>query len=523
MLSLSVSIIMLSSALKSIATSLQQMSNVSYDAILKTLAGVVSILGLMFIMSNIPSLDPMRVIGIAIAMLTLSAALNKYALGLETLASVPFSSIFKGMLALVTGLTVLSLVSKIMNPSVTAILKISFSVLVLGGALLIVAASLKTLADTFNQNVTGMWETLTQFLYGFLDFVQTNAVKLVELLESVITVLLQAIINIMPKLREALTEIIKMALGVFRDALPDLLKTIGELITGVLKMLKENISNWASDLLEILIKLIDTLTKYLPQLIESLGSFLETFIVSSLNDLSKRISPILNAAITFVLKLIHDLGVTIKNRSRDFAETFVEFGFNLMEGLKIGIVAGLAKILEHIPGIGGAIADGFRNIFGIHSPSTVMEEMGKYLDEGLAKGVIENADHTADKMSDSMSKVLTAVNGTLENEIDDSLVLTPVLDLSNINAGARNISSIMSGISSGSVSLSGKYASMAASNLNNRNSSGSQQIQNGTTNNTDNYYVTFNVETNDPEELARQTDIILQRNRLKTNYAKGGY
>lgn len=520
---LSITISIFSGALLTIAESLKQMNGIQYESILKTLLGVGAILGIIFAMSNIPSIDPLKILGISTSMLVLSLALTKYANGLETLASVPFSSIFKGMLALVTGLSILALTSKIMNPSVGAILKISFAVLVLGGALLIVATALRTLSETFDSTVTTMWDTLTDFLYGFLDFVQTNAVKLVELIENILIVLLQAVINIMPKLRETLTQIIKMVLGVIKDVLPDLLKVVADIITGILKMLKDNIKQWAGDLCDILVDLVDALTSHLPQLIESLGSFLESFIINSLKDLSDRIAPILNAAIDFLLKLIRDLGITIKTRARDFAETFVDFGINLIEGLKIGIVSGIARLLEQIPTIGKPIADGFRNLFGIHSPSTVMAEMGRYLDEGLAKGVADNADSTADDMSGTMSKVLSAVNDTLENEIDDSLVLTPVLDLSNINSGVKNISSIMSGVSSGSISVSGKYAASTAADLRNRNSSSSQAIQNETHNNTDNYYVTFNVETNDPEELARQTDMILQRNRLKANYAKGGY
>ena len=49
--------------------------------------------------------------------------------------------------------------------------------------------------------------------------------------------------------------------------------------------------------------------------------------------------------------------------------------------------------------------------------------------------------------------------------------------------------------------------------------------QNGSvTNNsqTDNYYNTFNIESDDPEEVPRQVDIILQQNRLRNNLAKGG-
>lgn len=498
------------------------MQNVSWETSLKSIANIIILLGMLVAMSKLDMLNPMKLIGMAIAISLLGSALVKYATGLETLNTVSWSSLFKGLVTLVAGLTILGVVAKIMNPSVTAILKISFAVLVLGGALLIVATALRALAETFEQNVEGMWDSLTAFLYGALDFIDTNLNKIIELISNVLVAILQAIINVAPKLGEALTAIIKMVLKVIRDVMPDLLKVIGEVITGVLKLLKKNIGTWTKDVCDILVTFIETLTAELPRLIEALGNFLETFIVSSLDDLSKRIGPILNSLITFVLNLIRELGITFKKRARDFGETFVEFGMNIMEGLLKGIAAGVAKILEQIPIIGGAVAEGFRNVFGIHSPSTVMAEMGMYLDKGLAKGVEDNADATADEMAESMSRVISAVNDTIESEADDSLTLTPVLDLSQINKDARNIDSLMSSISGRSVSVTGSYATKASAGINSR-ASQTQSPQTNTVNNSDNYYVTFNVETNDPEELARKTDAILQRNRLRTSTARGGY
>ena len=67
-----------------------------------------------------------------------------------------------------------------------------------------------------------------------------------------------------------------------------------------------------------------------------------------------------------------------------FQEKIEECGGNVVLGILKGIGDALydigAWIKEHIfqPFI-----DGFKNAFGIHSPSTVMEEMGKYIVSGL--------------------------------------------------------------------------------------------------------------------------------------------
>ena len=71
-----------------------------------------------------------------------------------------------------------------------------------------------------------------------------------------------------------------------------------------------------------------------------------------------------------------------------FGEYIEECGGNIVEGILMGIgdaIRGIGDwIREHIfePFI-----DGFKNVFGIHSPSTVMAEQGKFIIEGLYNGI----------------------------------------------------------------------------------------------------------------------------------------
>lgn len=72
-------------------------------------------------------------------------------------------------------------------------------------------------------------------------------------------------------------------------------------------------------------------------------------------------------------------------------------------------------ILDAIDGIGTWIKKnicdpfmkGFRNAFGIHSPSKVMAEMGKYLIEGMLNGITDRISDIKQKFSeikDAISK-----------------------------------------------------------------------------------------------------------------------
>ena len=76
-------------------------------------------------------------------------------------------------------------------------------------------------------------------------------------------------------------------------------------------------------------------------------------------------------------------------------------GINMFAGGAIGAVTNIAT---------GAIG-AFKSLFGIHSPSKLMAQMGKYIDEGLAIGITQNASLPADAASGMGAQVAGSVAG----------------------------------------------------------------------------------------------------------------
>jgi len=71
-----------------------------------------------------------------------------------------------------------------------------------------------------------------------------------------------------------------------------------------------------------------------------------------------------------------------------FQDKIEECGGNLVLGILKGVVDALLGISDWITEhIFQPIIDGFKNAFGIHSPSTVMSELGTYLIQGLFNGI----------------------------------------------------------------------------------------------------------------------------------------
>lgn len=64
-----------------------------------------------------------------------------------------------------------------------------------------------------------------------------------------------------------------------------------------------------------------------------------------------------------------------------------DIGTNLVKGLWNGIKDAAGWVIDKIKGFGNSILNGIKGVFGIHSPSKEMAEIGGYMAEGLAIGV----------------------------------------------------------------------------------------------------------------------------------------
>ncbi|MEG1287617.1 MAG: phage tail tape measure protein [Clostridium sp.] len=89
----------------------------------------------------------------------------------------------------------------------------------------------------------------------------------------------------------------------------------------------------------------------------------------------------------------------------------LSIGKSVVEGLWNGITSMGSWLLNKVKGFADGVIDGFRKTFKINSPSKVMIEIGKFIDEGLAKGIADN--------SDSVKTATKKVTDMVEKEIEN--------------------------------------------------------------------------------------------------------
>ena len=136
--------------------------------------------------------------------------------------------------------------------------------------------------------------------------------------------------------------------------------------------------------------------------------------------------------------------------SKDKTGRMYDNGVNLIKGLIDGINSQSAALKAAINNATKTTNTTFTEAEDINSPSGVWEDYGEYLMLGLAGGitkfsslVVSTIGNMATEADSAMTPALNSIIGVLDGDMDSAPVIRPVMDLSNVNAGANRINSLL--------------------------------------------------------------------------------
>ena len=130
---------------------------------------------------------------------------------------------------------------------------------------------------------------------------------------------------------------------------------------------------------------------------------------------------------------------------RGTRSSWVSSGIYIVSGLIEGMQQKLNDAYAMAWMIGRTMVDGVNDGAGVDSPSWKTRESGKWLVEGLILGINENSDRAVASVRDMALETVGTASEILANAIENDYsnpVIRPTLDLSNVAAGASQISSM---------------------------------------------------------------------------------
>ena len=154
-------------------------------------------------------------------------------------------------------------------------------------------------------------------------------------------------------------------------------------------------------------------------------------------------------------------------------DKFREIGTNIIRGLIDGIASKEGDLKTKVESIANTITGKFQKALQIHSPSRIMARLGGFVTEGLAIGIEGNTELVANASENLASTAISGLKDAIKAAtnltdlgIDINPTITPVLDLSNIEAGSTQLDKLTNGWNGIGISTSSTLASSAANSFN---------------------------------------------------------
>ena len=506
----------------------KQLNKVNAKAIGKLLA-IVTILGAFVAVAALISATGLGagLVAVAAAVLVFAAAIWVIVAALESLVRVAYMLMNTNFDAEVIGSKLMTIAEGVKNAGV----KIG-----------------EAISAIFVGIIEGIWNNIT----GLVDKIMTYLPTLAAPLGNIVAQLIGGIVKGLAETDAAgsIVDIVFDMIEVFLQRLPEiasqLITTALELIDILINRVPEIAAKLSMLAFEIAINFLDALAKQLQDNKERLSDAIHN-LFNAVVDFIKElfgiktdggnatefgkwgmgcVSGFLDGIKEFpakVSKFFTDMWSTISTWwDTNVVQPFTTFGKNIMDGLWNGLQQGWDTVTGFFSNLGNNIKNGWESFWQIGSPSKVFKQYGNFMTEGLAIGLEEDngvikavrglGDTVKDEFENSdINAVMAAQLDNLDLN-DDTLVIRPVMDLSNIQNGASEIDDIMRSFNGYSINGMGNFASGVASSMSKGkdNVNKSAGTVNNTTNN-DSQYITINVNGTNAQEIADEVSKELQK------------
>ena len=391
-------------------------SNMMKGAIGGAAAITIVALALALLVPQLLLLGTMKAGNIAAALITLGGALAiVVAAGIAANAAVPGLLALGGAIALL-GMGVLTAGAGL------ALLATALSTFAVTGpaGISILILAIRSLIAIIPEFITALGEGFIMFM----DVLTTNLESVITFLSSAVSAVLTALIQNIPLFVEFLDLLVNTVLAKLIEWTPTIVQAAFTMLLSFLSGMRDNIQEVVETAIDIVINFIEG-------------------IASKIND-------IVDAGFDLLEAFIEGIEHGINDRMPNLIQDFIGLGGELIAGIAKGLLGGVGKALSAIGSVCTSILNKAKSIFDSHSPSKEFEKIGRWNDEGLAQGLLkysryaENAasnvgENTMDSLRDSLSNITEAI----DSDIDFSPTITPVLDLSEIQNGAKSINGII--------------------------------------------------------------------------------
>lgn len=237
-------------------------------------------------------------------------------------------------------------------------------------------SAVMTIIQSIKDNLPSIIQSGISILVSLINGISDMLPDLIPVAMDCILTIVEGLIDNLPQLIDsAIVLITSLAQGLI-DALPILVEKAPKIIKKLVDGLVDAIPKLVDAAIDIIMGLVDFLIDNLPMIFESAVD-----IIMSLADGLVDAIPKLVAAVPKLIKALVD-----KIMNTDW----LKVGKDIISGIGDGLMNGVKGIGDTIKKAASGIVDGFKNFFGIHSPSRLFrDQIGENLALGIGEGFVD--------------------------------------------------------------------------------------------------------------------------------------
>lgn len=240
---------------------------------------------------------------------------------------------------------------------------------------------IKHMANSLVDNAPQMISAMVEILLSIVEAIIDNIDLILDAGLSILMGLVNAVIDNIDKIVDmAVTLLVKLTVFISEN-IDIILEAAILIVTGLALGILDNIDiiilaviGMLPEIVKAFVSIIPLLVKVAPQIIGALVGALVTAIWTTLE-----------ALVSAWAGLFDDMFTAIEEYFEE--NTLGDLGEDIIQGLIDGIKAMFTPVINAFTDIWDAIVNGFKDFFGIASPSKVFSDLGNQLIQGLINGI----------------------------------------------------------------------------------------------------------------------------------------
>lgn len=249
---------------------------------------------------------------------------------------------------------------------------------------------------------------VSRLVEGFMGLA-TGAEGAAEMLQSVITDALDAIIEALPAIVDVALQIIPLLIETIFATLPKLMDAAFEIIYA----LADFLIAYLPDLIPAAIQLVITLIMGILDNIGKMQDVAIDLVVAVIEGIITALPDLIKAAPQIVLAIIKGMVTALPKLFTDI--NWLSLGKGFIDGIISGVKQAIPSLLSTLNQAATDAWNSVKNFFGISSPSKLMRDsVGKMIPQGIAVGVEQEMPEASEDIRSSVKKntdISAMVNG----------------------------------------------------------------------------------------------------------------